>query len=112
MGSKHREQRSPSPPRHSLPSHFTFMSCMFPLTEYAHLHRVRAYRSRFDKWRVHKYNCARRRAATVTATGGYQQHEGYLCGSRDVHVQRPHADCQFLTMARHYSAPDVLATER
>lgn len=74
--------------------------------------RVRAYRSRFDKWRVHKYNCARRRAATVTAAGGYQQQEAYLCGNRDGHVQRSHAECQFLPVARHYSAPDVLVTER
>lgn len=71
---------------------------------------VRAYRSRFDKWRIHKYNCARRRAVTVTATGSYQQQDGYLCRGRDVHVPTSHADCQFLPM-RHYSAPDVLATE-
>ncbi|KKY33548.1 hypothetical protein UCDDA912_g06449 [Diaporthe ampelina] len=79
--------------------------------EYGFDASVRAYRSRFDKWRVHKYNCARRRAATVTPAGGYQQPEAYLCGSRDGLVQRPHAECQFLPMARHYSAPDVLVTE-
>lgn len=79
--------------------------------EYGFEASVRAYRSRFDKWRVHKYNCARRRAATVTAAGGYQQQGGYLCGNRDVHAQGPHAECQFLPVARHYSAPDVLVTE-
>ncbi|KAK7716152.1 hypothetical protein SLS64_003304 [Diaporthe eres] len=79
--------------------------------EYGFEASVRAYRSRFDKWRVHKYNCARRRAATVTAAGGYQQQGEYLCGNRDLHVQRPHAECQFLPVARHYSAPDVLVTE-
>lgn len=77
-----------------------------------HISRVRAYRSRFDKWRVHKYNCARRRAATVTAAGGYPQPEGYLCGNRDALIQGPHAECQFLPVARHYSAPDVLVTQR
>ncbi|KAG6361535.1 hypothetical protein INS49_009762 [Diaporthe citri] len=79
--------------------------------EYGFEASVRAYRSRFDKWRVHKYNCARRRAATVTAAGGYQQQGGYLRGNRDGHVQRPHAECQFLPVGRHYSAPDVLVTE-
>ncbi|KAI3398992.1 hypothetical protein diail_8019 [Diaporthe ilicicola] len=79
--------------------------------EYGFDASVRAYRSRFDKWRVHKYNCARRRAATVTAAGGYQQGEVHLCESRDGHIQRPQAECQFLPMTRHYSAPDVLVTE-
>ncbi|KAL1867274.1 hypothetical protein Daus18300_006393 [Diaporthe australafricana] len=79
--------------------------------EYGFEASVRAYRSRFDKWRVHKYNCARRRAATVTVTSGYEQREEYLLGTRDGHLQRPHADGQFLPMTRHYSAPDVLTAE-
>lgn len=32
---------------------------------------VRAYRSRFDKWRVNKYNIVRRRSATATMAAGY-----------------------------------------
>lgn len=48
----------------------------------------------------------------MTAAGSYHQQEGYLCRGRDVHqVPMSHAECQFLPM-RHYSAPDVLATER
>ncbi|KAG8170139.1 hypothetical protein KVR01_000884 [Diaporthe batatas] len=78
--------------------------------EYGFEASVRAYRSRFDKWRIHKYNCARRRAVTVTAAGSFHQQEGYLCRGRDVHVPASHAECQFLPI-RHYSAPDVLATE-
>ncbi|POS76221.1 hypothetical protein DHEL01_v205386 [Diaporthe helianthi] len=79
--------------------------------EYGFEASVRAYRSRFDKWGIHKYNCARRRAVTITAAGSYQQQEGYLCRGRDVHhVPTPHAECQFLPM-RHYSAPEVFATE-
>lgn len=72
---------------------------------------VRAYRSRFDKWRVNKYNIARRRSATATMAARYEPAARAGDFSAVDCFQVPGVQGSELPWARHYSAPDLPVAE-
>ncbi|KUI69624.1 hypothetical protein VM1G_05097 [Cytospora mali] len=71
---------------------------------------VRAYRSRFDKWGINKYNIARRKSATATMAANYEP----ATRAGDVNTvdcfQRSGVQSQ-IPWSRHFSAPDLPVVE-